>query len=78
MKNLQQQEFVTLIGFNAKVEETGKYGLHMPYIVIIIDELADLMMTASAEIADYIDKLLLKHGHAEFICLLQRSVQVLM
>src|SRR5699024_2106353 len=34
--------------FNAKVEETGEYGLHMPYIVIIIDELADLMMTASA------------------------------
>ncbi|OAQ03072.1 hypothetical protein A3O11_05165 [Ligilactobacillus aviarius] len=46
--------------FNAKVEETGEYGLHMPYIVIIIDELADLMMTASAEIADYIGQITAK------------------
>ena len=42
------------------VEETGEYGLHMPYIVIIIDELADLMMTASAEIADYIGQITAK------------------
>ena len=46
--------------FNAKVEETGEYGLHMPYIVIIIDELADLMMTASSEIADYIGQITAK------------------
>ena len=46
--------------FNAKAEETGEYGLHMPYIVIIIDELADLMMTASAEIADYIGQITAK------------------
>lgn len=46
--------------FNVKVEETGEYGLHMPYIVIIIDELADLMMTASAEIADYIGQITAK------------------
>lgn len=46
--------------FNAKVKETGEYGLHMPYIVIIIDELADLMMTASAEIADYIGQITAK------------------
>ena len=46
--------------FNAKVEENGEYGLHMPYIVIIIDELADLMMTASAEIADYIGQITAK------------------
>lgn len=46
--------------FNKKAEETGEYGLNMPYIVIIIDELADLMMTASAEIADYIGQITAK------------------
>lgn len=46
--------------FNAKAEETGEYGLHMPYIVIIIDELADLMMAASAEISDYISQITAK------------------
>ncbi len=46
--------------FNRKVKETGEFGLHMPYIVIIIDELADLMMTASAEISDYIGQITAK------------------
>lgn len=46
--------------FNKKAEDTGEYGLHMPYIVIIIDELADLMMTASAEISDYIGQITAK------------------
>lgn len=46
--------------FNQKADETGDYGIHMPYIVIIIDELADLMMTASSEIADYIGQITAK------------------
>lgn len=40
--------------FNDRAELTESYGLKMPYIVIVIDELADLMMTASSEVQDYI------------------------
>lgn len=43
--------------FNEKAEETGEYGLKIPYIVIIIDELADLMMVASNEVQDYIARI---------------------
>lgn len=40
--------------FNDKAEQQEEYGLKMPYILVIIDELADLMMVASSEIQDYI------------------------
>ena len=46
--------------FNQKAHETGEEGLKLPYIVIIIDELADLMMTASAEISEYISQITAK------------------
>ncbi|MDA5386919.1 DNA translocase FtsK [Loigolactobacillus backii] len=46
VRNLEQ--------FNQKAEAHGDYGLKLPYIVIIIDELADLMMVASTEVQDYI------------------------
>ncbi|WP_461243307.1 DNA translocase FtsK [Secundilactobacillus muriivasis] len=40
--------------YNERAELTEEYGLKLPYIVIIIDELADLMMMASSEVQDYI------------------------
>lgn len=46
VRNLEQ--------FNAKATAHKDFGLKMPYIVIIIDELADLMMIASSEVQDYI------------------------
>jgi S-DNA-T family DNA segregation ATPase FtsK/SpoIIIE len=40
--------------FNKKAEQAGDYANKMPYIVVIIDELADLMMVSSSEVQDYI------------------------
>lgn len=42
---------------SGKVNSEGEPYLHMPQIVIIIDELADLMMVASREVEDYICRL---------------------
>jgi S-DNA-T family DNA segregation ATPase FtsK/SpoIIIE len=51
-------------GYNMKVEEMGdnvpeefEHMKHMPYLVIIIDELADLMMTAAKEVEQCIVRL---------------------
>ena len=40
--------------FNKKAEEVGEYAKKLPYIVIIIDELADLMMVSPAEVEESI------------------------
>ena len=40
--------------FNKKAEEAGEYAKKLPYIVIIIDELADLMMVSPAEVEESI------------------------
>ncbi|RDF14419.1 DNA translocase FtsK, partial [Levilactobacillus brevis] len=40
--------------FNDRADANEEPGLKMPYIVIIIDELADLMMMAASEVQDYI------------------------
>ncbi|MFC6180858.1 DNA translocase FtsK [Lactiplantibacillus daowaiensis] len=43
--------------FNAMAVEHHEESLKMPYIVIVIDELADLMMVASSEVQDYIARI---------------------
>lgn len=51
--------------FNAKISEKGQRGLfsdddeqkNLPYIIIIIDELADLMMVSAKEVETYITRL---------------------
>ena len=46
-----------LEGYNRKLEEKGHYAGKLPYIVIVIDELADLMMASSSEVQEYIARI---------------------
>jgi len=51
---LQEARTRDITGFNAKMEEPDR---RLPYIVVIIDELADLMMTSGAETEHAITRL---------------------
>ena len=46
-----------LEGYNRSLEEKGHYAGKLPYIVIVIDELADLMMASSSEVQEYIARI---------------------
>jgi len=54
--NLSEQEIIERFGPDSE-EEHAKIPKKLPYVVIIIDELADLMMTAPKEIEAYIVRL---------------------
>jgi S-DNA-T family DNA segregation ATPase FtsK/SpoIIIE len=54
--NLSEQEIIERFGPDSE-EEQAKIPKKLPYVVIIIDELADLMMTAAKEIEAYIVRL---------------------
>lgn len=46
-----------IISYNDKIDKERKGGERLPFIVIIIDELADLMMVASKDIEGYITRI---------------------
>lgn len=46
-----------IVNYNEKVKKEKKKGERLPFIVIIIDELADLMMVASKDIEGYITRI---------------------
>lgn len=54
---LKDNNVRNLKGYNALMEERGESESKLPEIVIIIDEFADLMMTAKSEVEDAINRL---------------------
>ena len=48
-------------------DTTQNTNLPMPYIVVVVDEMSDLMLVAGKEIENYIQKLSQMAGLPEFI-----------
>ncbi len=65
-KNLRQLGSENITGYNDLVInknlEDGENRPILPFIVVIVDELADLMMVASNEVEDAIIRLAQMHG----------------
>ncbi len=70
VRNLEQ--------FNAKAKRHHEFAQVMPYLVIIIDELADLMLAAGTEIQDDIARITAKARQPAFTYLLRLNGQVSM
>jgi S-DNA-T family DNA segregation ATPase FtsK/SpoIIIE len=54
-KILSESKTKNIENYNEKIKKIG--GAHLPYIVVIIDELADLMMTSGKEVEFYVSRL---------------------
>ena len=54
-KILSESKTKNIENYNEKIKKAG--GTHLPYIVVIIDELADLMMTSGKEVEFYVSRL---------------------
>ena len=65
------KEMGNIDGYNAK------HKLPMPYIVVVVDEMSDLMLVAGKEIGNYIQKLSQWQEQLVFILLWQHKDQVL-
>ncbi|MHA3066400.1 DNA translocase FtsK [Lacticaseibacillus saniviri] len=56
-ERLASAQVRNLAQYNQKARDHGDYAQVLPYIVIIIDELADLMMVAASEVQDHIARI---------------------
>jgi S-DNA-T family DNA segregation ATPase FtsK/SpoIIIE len=56
-EKMAQQGARNIADYNASIGRTGQSGTSLPFIVVMIDELADLMITAGRDIEDLITRI---------------------
>jgi len=56
-EKMAQQGARNIADYNATIERAGQSGTSLPFIVVMIDELADLMITAGRDIEDLITRI---------------------